>query len=163
MNNILQYTKKMHRAFERYPLEGKAKITDNLEKKSDFVSANLFNICPKGMYLESSTSPKQNSLIYIKIDDLISPPPVNLDLASDYLAKVRWSKRLYGDTPGFGLGVMILTNVCSMCDEKIDFAHNIWQIDDHSLLCHRCYQNLMQLQAGKNRQLIENFFNGNVF
>ena len=161
MNKSRTKRRKINRAFSRYPLEGNAEFTNNLQDKSELVTARLYNICPKGMYFESSTSPGQDSLIYIKIDDLSSYPS-DMDLFDEYIGKVRWDKRLNGNSPGYGMGVMILSNVCVLCEEKIDYAR-IWQIDLHSLLCHKCYHNLKQQQDVKNCQLVEEFLNGNVF
>ena len=161
MNTEHANKKKMYRAYDRYCLEGKAKFTANLQNKSDFVSASLFNISPKGTYLESATAPDPNSLILIKIEDLNTYPFVDTILFREYLGNIRWVQKLNSATRGVGMGVMFISNVCTICEKQINYAHNE-QFDRYSLLCKSCYQNLSQIQGEKNRELVEDFFNGNV-
>ncbi len=161
MRSQLREKKKMYRAFPRYPMEGNVKFTKDLDAQAGLLSGRVFNICPKGMYIESEATPSPNSLIYVKNEDIITSPPVTMNLYKDYLAKVRWIQKKNDGETGFGMGVMFLSNVCELCFEKIDYA-NIFNIDKHSLLCSNCLNKLNKMEHGKNRELIENYLIGNV-
>ena len=162
MPRQVQEKKRLYRAFPRYPMEGNVKFTKDLGDPSGLLTGRVFNISPKGMYVESETIPKTNSLIYIKNEEIIASPPVTMNLFKDYLAKVCWVQKKNGNEYGYGMGVMFLSNVCELCFEKIDFA-NIFHLDQHSLLCSQCLNKLRELDPGKNKELVENFLNGNVF